>query len=153
MNRIIWTLKQPVFTILDKLVTAGWGHSRAHFPHVSRWSYRAATDVVLPLHFCCRDEVLTQFESSPASFIQSDSQVGSDQSTFAQFQFMPRRAVDNVDAKVLFPVFLHAWLHKAFDDQSQRVNVLGNGFKPSGIFFAVVWLRCQQLNHAAQAPR
>ena len=88
VDSIIRALEQAVFTVFHKFLAECWRDSGTNLSHVPGRHDNAATDVVLSLYFGSRDKVLTQLECSPTAFVQSNSQVGSNECSFTQFQFM-----------------------------------------------------------------
>ncbi len=80
---------------------------------------------------------MTEFESAPAVFFNTHSEVESNQFPVFIMEFVTRFAVDEVDAEILLPIVTPFLFIKAFDCENKSFDSIGDSFKPIVIFYCV----------------
>ena len=150
MNRIVRTLEQSVFAVLDELARQAAGFSG----NDTGGRHDAGRDVVLGLNLAGRMKIMAQTEDPPRTvFFETDPQGVGHQLVAIQAQGIAQTAIDGVDRIMTAPIAAPFRLVIALDDEHQFLDVLRDGIQPYIVVIAVIIARRQQLDDAAHRTR
>ena len=150
VDGVIGSLEESVFAVGDEFVAEFFGEYGTEVLEGPAGYDDGDADIVFGLDFLGGCEVLAKFPGAPCVFAeQSDAEVGANESSFAEFEFVSGVSVDNIDGEVAAPIGFRAGVH-AFDYEDDGVDVIGDTGEPLIVVVGVVGGWGEEFDDAAE---